>query len=161
MKNSLRKILFIRLCPVFLFAGNIIISAHCAAQSATDVPRQQSSAIMQAGKTSNASDYPTGKMDTQRNDLSGEKLVQWGKYEIVSDTSFRVFFLSGTASCSGYRAIVEETPEEIRVAVVSGLIPEHAPACTLEVGSSHFLLETKNPTAGRKIVPLEHVELKP
>jgi len=56
----------------------------------------------------------------QRNDLRNESLNAWNRYEIVSDTSIRVFFSTGTKSCYGNRAVLMETPQEIRIAVIEG-----------------------------------------
>jgi len=158
MKNVLRGMALTWLHICFLFAGCMIVA--CMDQSTADVPRQQVSRIMQNDKTFGSSDKNLGKPEHQRNDLTKEWLDEWDEYEIVSETSFRVFFISGTHDCYGYRAAMEETEKEIRVAVISGLIPRRPPACTLEAGFSHFLLKTKKPIAGRKIVPLGQVELK-
>jgi len=96
----------------------------------------------------------------QRNDLRNESLSTWERYEIVSDTSIRVFFATGTRSCFGNRAVVVETPQEIQIALVEGRVPESLEMCTLEALRTSFLLHTKKPVAGRKVVPLLEVELK-
>lgn len=74
---------------------------------------------------------PTNASDIQpRDDLKNERVSSWSRYEIVDDTTIRIFFTGGDPKCFSARAIVEESPSEIRVALVEGSIPE-AP----EVGS--------------------------
>ena len=135
-------------------------------------------------------DSPTGD-EVSRDDLIHEKLVAWevfdikkqepagtaseqadpyyGRlfadgYEIVGEKQIRVFFLGGTAACSGYRVQVEEHPDRIAIAIIEGAIRELGPreGCSAIGIPRSFLIDLKEPVGDRAIVPLARPDsLKP
>jgi len=137
-----------------LLAGGIFIPTPGFADDSSAASSRQQQAIV----THERNENPPPD-DVQRNDLVRERLNAWSKYEIISDTSIRVFFSTGTQRCYGNRAVLVETPEEIRVAIVEGNVPELPVACTADAKLTSFLLHTRHPISGRKIIPLHAVEL--
>lgn len=135
-------------------------------------------------------DSPTGD-EVSRDDLIHEDVVKWEAYdvkkqepigtdseladpdfkpaysdgyEIIGDKQIRVFFLGGTSACHGYRVQVEEHPDRIAIAIISGYVRELGPneACTAIGISRSFLIDLKDPVGDRAIVPLARPDsLKP
>lgn len=98
--------------------------------------------------------------DAHRDDLTEERVIEWDRHEVVSDTELRVFFLAGSEECYGVRSVVEETQTEIHVAVIEGVLPDSPDVCTMEARNASLLVETDQPIDDRKIVPLADPELQ-
>lgn len=98
--------------------------------------------------------------DAHRHDLTEERVIEWNRHEVVSDTEVRVFFMAGSEECYGVRSVVKETETEIHVAVIEGVLPDSPDVCTMEARNASLLVETDQPIDDRQIVPLTDPELQ-
>lgn len=89
--------------------------------------------------------------DAPRDDLTDEKTVEWTRYEEVSDTEIRVYFVAGTPDCYGTRATVSETAATITIAVIEGVIPGAPDECALIARQASLLVRTSSPIGDRTI----------
>jgi len=101
----------------------------------------------------------SGPEDIQRHDLEHESIIKFW-YKILSENTIDVAFQAGDQKCYGHRAVLLKKENAIEIAIVKGGIPGSPDFCTLVGRSGHFVLHTKNPIGNRKIIPLDHVELK-
>ncbi|MFJ3391602.1 hypothetical protein [Leifsonia aquatica] len=90
--------------------------------------------------------------DTPNNDLTDERTVEWTRYEVVSDTEIRVYFVAGTLDCYGTRAMVSETASTITITVIEGAIPGAPDECILVARQASLLIRTSSPVGERTIV---------
>ena len=89
-----------------------------------------------------------------------ESRATWDDFEEVSETELRVELFAGNPSCYGVRTVVEEDENEVRVAAITGTIPEEAEqACTQEAIYVSVPVELEEPLGDREVVQLEDVEL--
>lgn len=101
-----------------------------------------------------------GPDDTPRDDLRNEHVVEWQRYEVVDDSTLRVFFTAGSETCYGTRSIIEETDAVVRIATVEGEIPEAPEVCTLVGREASLVIETTKPIGEREVVSLPEPELR-
>jgi len=104
----------------------------------------------------------SGTYEVQRNDLVRERLEEWRTYTMVSNNTIRVDFVSGDKKCYGHRAVLQETDDTIAIAIITGAVnADPLQMCALYASKAAFLLQTRKPIAGRAIIPLTSVPLKP
>lgn len=92
-------------------------------------------------------------------DMVGESSVGWEDYEVISETELRFLSTSGNQACYGQRYQVEETAEEVAVAVIVGTRPDGAQICTQEAIFIAVPVELGDPLGERDVVELEDPEL--
>lgn len=120
-------------------------------------------ACVLAGCSSDSSDNPEGSAghentesdsqdEVQRDDLENEHVIEWQRYEQVSDTQIRVFFTTGSPRCYGARAVVEESAETVEIATIEGTLPDAPEVCTLEARFVSMLVETQNVIGDREVI---------
>jgi hypothetical protein len=91
-----------------------------------------------------------------RTDLTGQQVVEWTDYEVVSDQELRFHFPTGTPDCYGSRTAVEEDDSSIRVATIVGLVPDAPANCALVGRTASILVTTEAPVGDRTV---EHLEV--
>lgn len=97
--------------------------------------------------------------DVRRDDLTHERVVEWTHYDEVAENQLRFFFMAGTPSCYGSRAVVEESGTAVSVAVIEGTLPDAPDACTDEGRFASLLVETDAPVGEREVLPLTDPDL--
>ncbi|MBO0595002.1 hypothetical protein I2485_08315 [Nesterenkonia sp. E16_7] len=101
---------------------------------------------------------PTPVRETS--ELVSEHLSSWQEYSTPSETELQMAFYSGNPACYGVRAVVEETDTQVRVATISGTLPDAInSACTQEARYVALVIELDQPLGEREVVPLNEVEL--
>ncbi|MCH8561810.1 hypothetical protein LTI14_01045 [Nesterenkonia sp. YGD6] len=95
-------------------------------------------------------------------ELVSEHLSSWQEYSTASETELQLAFYSGNPACYGVRSVVEEDDTEVRVATISGTLPDAVgSACTQEARYVALVIELDQPLGDREVVPLTEVELAP
>lgn len=92
-------------------------------------------------------------------DMVRENSVGWEDYEVVSETELRFLTTSGNQACYGQRYEVQETQEEVAVAIIIGNRPDGGANCTQEVIFIAVPVELDEPLGDRDVVELEDPEL--
>ena len=87
-----------------------------------------------------------------RNDLENERVDPWTGHEIVDDSTIRIFFTGGDPKCFGAKPMIEESPSEIRIAIIIGSIPEASETCHALGVLNAMTVETAEKINGRNIV---------
>lgn len=101
---------------------------------------------------------PVPVHETQQ--LVSEHLSSWQEYSSPSETELQMAFYSGNPACYGVRSVVEESAEEVRVATISGTLPDAVDsACTQEARYVSVVIELNQPLGDRAVLPLTEVEL--
>lgn len=121
-------------------SGDSVSSSQGSDSSATSIPSH-------GGDTS-----ATIVDDEPHSDLEGERRVAWDEVDVVSDSQLRVFFLAGTATCYGTRAVVDENDTTVSIAVFEGTLPDAPSECTLEARYASLLVDLDEPLSGREVV---------
>ena len=94
--------------------------------------------------------------EESRTDLTGQQVVEWTDYEVVSDQELRFHFPTGTPDCYGSRTVVEEDASVIRVATVVGAVPGAPENCALVGRTASIVVRTEAPVGDRTV---EHLEV--
>lgn len=94
--------------------------------------------------------------DEPRDDLTGQQVVEWTDYEVVSERELRFHFPTGTPDCYGSRTAVEEDDSGIRVATIVGLVPGAPENCALVGRTASIVVTTETPVGDRTV---EHLEV--
>ncbi|GAB3188107.1 hypothetical protein [Nesterenkonia suensis] len=103
---------------------------------------------------------PTPSQVDEAPELVDEVLATWEDYEELSETELEVKFYSGNPSCYGVRSVVEEDAEEVRIATISGRLPEAGDQpCTQEALYVSVVVELEDPLGDREVVELQDVDL--
>ncbi|GAA4827251.1 hypothetical protein GCM10023354_01120 [Garicola koreensis] len=92
-------------------------------------------------------------------DMVRENSVGWEDYEVVSETELRFLTTSGNQACYGQRYEVQETQEEVAVAIIIGNRPDGGAICTQEAILIAVPVELDEPLGDRDVVELEDPEL--
>ncbi|MGJ9374283.1 hypothetical protein [Nesterenkonia sp. CF4.4] len=101
---------------------------------------------------------PTPVQETQ--ELVTEYLSSWQEYSTSSEMELQLAFYSGNPACYGVRSVVEEDDDEVRVATISGTLPDAVgSACTQEARYVSVVIELQEPLGEREVVPLTEVDL--
>ena len=88
----------------------------------------------------------------QRTDLSNEHISSWNRYEVVSDTSVRIFFSMGNPKCHGVRATVDEDSSAVLITLYEGTLPNAPTECAAIAVNASLLLTTRNPIGIRSVI---------
>ena len=88
----------------------------------------------------------------QRTDLVNEHISSWNRYEVISDTSVRIFFSMGNPRCHGVRATVNESSSTVLITLYEGTLPNAPTACAALAVNASLLLTTRNPIGTRSIL---------
>lgn len=109
---------------LLVFALTSITVMGCATNGSESSP---SSPGTDAGYDSAAKAPEQSSNDVQqRTDLSNEHISSWNRYEVVSDTSVRIFFSMGNPKCHGVRATVDEDSSAVLITLYEGTLPQRA-----------------------------------
>lgn len=92
-------------------------------------------------------------------DMVHERSAGWEDYEIVSETELRFLTTSGNQACYGQRYQIEETEDEVALAIITGQRKEGAEVCTQEAIFIAVPVELDEPLGDRDVVELEDPEL--
>ena len=92
-------------------------------------------------------------------DMVHERSAGWEDYEIVSETELRFLVTSGNQSCYGQRYQIEETEDEVAVAIIIGQRKEGAEICTQEAVFVAVPVELEEPLDQREVVGLQDPDL--
>ncbi|MGJ9405517.1 hypothetical protein ACHABQ_04220 [Nesterenkonia aurantiaca] len=96
----------------------------------------------------------------ETSELVSEHLSSWQEYSSASETELQVALYSGNPACYGVRSVVEETDTQVRVATISGTLPDAIDsACTQEARYVALVIELDEPLGEREVVQLTEVEL--
>jgi hypothetical protein len=93
--------------------------------------------------------------EESRTDMTGQQVVEWTDYEVVSAQELRFHFPTGTPDCYGSRAAVEEDDSGIRVATIVGLLPDAPQDCPMVGRKASILVTTEAPVADREVGHLQ------
>lgn len=88
----------------------------------------------------------------QRTDLSNEHISSWNRYEVVSDTSVRIFFSMGNPKCHGVRSTVDEDSSAVLITLYEGTLPNAPTECAAIAVNASLLLTTRNPIGTRSVI---------
>lgn len=96
-----------------------------------------------------------------RDDLVHEHWTEWQSAVPTGDSTVRVEYWNGTETCYGARAVVEETDSEVRIAIITGTLPEAPDACIAIAKQDFMEVTTAAPLDGRAITVLPEAEAGP
>lgn len=97
----------------------------------------------------------------QSPEMIEETQATWDEYEEISETQLRLELFSGNPTCYGVRTVVEEDEDEVRIAAITGTLPEaEDQACTQEALYVSVDVELEEPLGDREVVQLEDVDLE-
>lgn len=83
---------------------------------------------------------------------SNEHISSWNRYEVVSDTSVRIFFSMGNPKCHGVRATVDEDSSAVLITLYEGTLPNAPTECAAIAVNASLLLTTRNPIGIRSVI---------
>jgi hypothetical protein len=89
--------------------------------------------------------------ETPRTDLRHEHVVEWSRWEQVSDTQLRVWCYQGNRTAYGVRAVVAEDADAVRVATVTGSRPDAPDMTTMEALEVSLLVDLAAPLGDREV----------
>ncbi len=89
--------------------------------------------------------------ETPRTDLRHEHVVEWTRWEAVSDTRLRVWCWQGNRAAYGVRAVVAEDDDAVRVATVTGTRPDAPDMTTMEALEVSLLVDLAAPLGDRVV----------
>jgi len=89
--------------------------------------------------------------ETPRTDLLREHVVEWTRWERVSDTRLRVWCFQGNRAAYGVRAVVDEGDDTVRVATVTGTRPDAPDMTTMEAVEVSLLVDLAAPLGDREV----------
>lgn len=102
---------------------------------------------------SSEEDLPRGEVQEPVDVLFSRHYVRLGEYEEIDDDVLRFHFYMGNFDCNGLQYRVEETDEEVAVAVISGT-REGVDGCTEEAVYGAIDVELDEPVGDREVVDL-------
>jgi hypothetical protein len=147
---------------VAVLAGAALLTAAgagCARQDPGGGDESGGSEVSGSSTAHSAPTQDTGDAvvdDEPRDDLTGQQVVEWTDYEIVSERELRFHFPTGTPDCYGSRTAVEEDDSGIRVATIVGLVPGAPENCALVGRTASIVVTTETPVGDRTV---EHLEV--
>lgn len=98
-------------------------------------------------------DWPQGEVQEPVEELSSLHYVEWGDYEEIDDNVLRFHVFMGNPNCYGLQYEVEETEDEVAVAVISGM-REGVEMCTADGFFGALDVELEEPVGDRDVVDL-------
>ncbi len=98
-------------------------------------------------------DWPQGEVQEPVEDLSSPHYLEWGDYEEVEDDVLRFYVFMGNPNCYGLQYEVEETDDEVAVAVISGM-RDGVDVCTADGFFGALDVELDEPVGDRDVVDL-------
>lgn len=98
-------------------------------------------------------DWPQGEVQEPVEDLSSLHYLERGDYEEVEDDVLRFYVFMGNPNCYGLQYEVEETDDEVAVAVISGM-REGVDVCTADGFFGALDVELDEPVGDRDVVDL-------
>lgn len=98
-------------------------------------------------------DWPRGDVQEPVEVLFSRHYVQWGDYEEVEEDVLRFYVVMGNFDCNGLQYRVQETEDEVAVAVITGT-REGVDGCTEEAVLGAIDVELENPVGDRDVVDL-------
>lgn len=161
-----------RLGPVTAFAASVAVLLACAngaEEPAADGDPSPGSPGTEAPDPTSAptpteeAEPPEIDMSTEDaevvEDMVQERSAGWEDYEVVSETELRFLATSGNQACYGQRYQVEETADEVAVAVITGDRLDGAEICTQEALFIAVPVELDEPLGDRDVVELQGPDL--
>lgn len=85
--------------------------------------------------------------------LFSRHYAEWGDYEEVEEDVLRFYVVMGNFDCNGLQYRVQETEDEVAVAVIAGT-REGVHGCTEEAVLGAIDVELENPVGDRDVVDL-------
>lgn len=135
---------------LLIFALIGVAVTGCAINGGESNPSQPS---IDAGYDSTAKPPRQSPNDIrQQTGLGDERVSSWSRYEVISDTSVRIFFYMGNPECHGVRATVDEDEATVRITLYEGTLSNAPTECVANAVSASLLLTTRNPIGKRSIV---------
>lgn len=161
-----------RLGPVTAFAASVAVLLACAngaeepaadgdpspGSPGTEAPDPTSAPTPTEEAEAPEIDMPTEDAEIIE-DMIHESSAGWEDYDVDSATLLRFLATSGNQACYGQRYQVEETAEEVAVAIIVGNRPDGAEVCTQEAIFIAVPVELEEPLGDRDVVELEDPEL--
>ena len=102
--------------------------------------------------------------EPSRDDLRDEHTASWHRYDILNDTTIRMYYSgeTGLTDCYGFRTEVQENTTSVNVKLIIGQLPHPPRECSDRgdnqrsmVGRVYSLLvHTKQPIRSRSIIPV-------
>lgn len=92
-------------------------------------------------------------------EMTSEVSGAWMEYEVLSETQLRFLSWSGNQACYGQRYELQETAEEVAVAIITGWRADAAEVCTEEALAIAITVDLEEPLGDREVVELEDPEL--
>lgn len=103
---------------------------------------------------------PTPDTDVEpAEELENEHVAGWHDYEVTSEDEIRFFTTTGNLNCYGLRYEVEESDDEVAVAIIGGRLPDAPEVCTMEAVFVGLPVELDEPLGDRELVELEDPDL--
>lgn len=91
--------------------------------------------------------------------LNQEFTVGWDSYTQYTDTSITFSTQMGTPTCYGLRYEVQESADEVAVAIIQGSLRDEEQFCALEIHPTTMNVELDAPLGDRDVVELENPTL--
>ena len=98
--------------------------------------------------------------ESARSDLTSESVTRWTRYERAGDRGLRLFYSGGDPECFGARAVVEETADTVRAAVVTGRLPGAPEVCRQVATRSSIVVSLQQPLGERRVEHLDDPPLR-
>ncbi|WP_170228564.1 hypothetical protein [Nesterenkonia populi] len=98
-------------------------------------------------------EWPQGEVQEPVEELSSLHYVEWADYEEIDDNVVRFSVVMGNPNCNGLQYEVEETEDEVAVAVISGM-REGVEMCTADAFFGAIDVELEEPVGDRDVVDL-------
>ncbi|MBI8989211.1 hypothetical protein [Corynebacterium meridianum] len=100
-------------------------------------------------------EYPVDRASDRMRD---EHIARIEDHAVIDQRTIRIAGMTGTARCFGVRPVVDETDNEVRLALVAGTLPGTDGPCTEEARFAAVDVPLSRDLGDRKIVLLDELE---
>ncbi|WP_022871664.1 hypothetical protein [Nesterenkonia alba] len=91
-------------------------------------------------------------------DMTEETYREWGDYDVVSESELEFFLITGDPECYGLRYVVEETEDDVAVALIHGTRDGAPSECPDSAHYVSILVELDEPLGDREVVEWEEFD---
>ncbi|MBI9000785.1 hypothetical protein M0E87_04625 [Corynebacterium sp. CCM 9185] len=153
--------------PLILASVAVVaMLAGCSPQGAdTDPARPASSTASTAELPDEGDDAGTGvvplaeyPVDRASDRMRDEHIARIEDHAVIDQRTIRIAGMTGTARCFGVRPVVDETDNEVRLALVAGTLPGTDGPCTEEARFAAVDVPLSRDLGDREIVLLDELE---